>query len=64
MAALEVAHTKTDVIKLAVEAELDRLKHSLDAEDHLRSISIDVKLKPGGSVRAVIVRRESERATL
>lgn len=52
--------TRTDALIEAVTAELDRRRLWLDSIDGLRGVMIDVKLKPDGEPRAVIVNQETE----
>lgn len=53
--------TLADRIRAAVAAELDRHGALLDAGLGLRSVRIDIKLKPSGDIRAAVVGLEFER---
>jgi hypothetical protein len=52
--------TLTDVLIEAVADELSRRRLWLDSTEGLRGVTVMVKLKPSGEVRAIIVNQETE----
>ena len=52
--------SRTDAIIHAVVARLEHLRTEIETASTLRAILIDIRLKPGGYPRAVIVRPEHE----
>ena len=53
--------TRTEAIAEAIKNELLPLAQHLNNSSKLRGLSFDVKFRPDGSIRAVIVRTELER---
>lgn len=55
--------SRTDLVKLAIEAELERHRAEIDTNDGLRSLTFTVKLNRG-QPRLVIVTRETEQPAI
>lgn len=47
-------------IKIAVSAVIDEYARDLDQDPALRAVRIEVRVKPDGDIRAVVLDRQSE----
>ncbi len=56
-----MCHSRTDSIKAAIAAELERRRSELDGDGCLRRVEVIVLLKESGLVRALLYRTEAER---
>jgi hypothetical protein len=56
--------TKAERVQAAVKNEIARMAGLIDSMPGLRGVSFNVKIKPDGTVRAVIVTTESENECL
>lgn len=52
--------TLTERMKLAVGAVLDEHADDTDHDPNIRAVRIEVRVKPDGEIRTVIVDRQSE----
>lgn len=52
--------TATDRLQLAVATTIEAYRSDVDADPGLRVVRLEVRFRPGGSVRAVMLSRESE----
>lgn len=47
-------------LKLAIDASIDEYAFELNGDPRIRAVKVEVRVKPGGEIRAVIVDRQSE----
>lgn len=53
--------TRTERIRLVLNAELDRQQGAIDGDDCLREITMTIKVNDGGVPRLVALQRSSQR---